>query len=1522
MEEKKTNTRFKKFRKIVFRTFLVLILLLLLLGISLSLPSVQTKIAHYFTEKINKDFGTDIYIDQVEVTLFGSVQLKKVIIKDDHKDTLIYSARINTSILDTKKLLDGKLIFGNIIANNLTLKIKTYKNDKDSNLDKFVAAFDDGKKSSGKFLMTSKKIKLIDSRFIKIDENATIKKEVDFTNLNAIVTNFRIKGPNVTTSIDEMSFQDHRGLFVENLKSKFTYTKKNIRLEELDLKTTSSEFKGDVVLNYNMDNKDFSDFNNKVVFDIKTKAASLATNDIRYFYNELAPHQKFYLSGKIYGTLNDFTVKNLNLLDNNNSHIIGDVHFKNLLAKKGTRATRAKGELSEAKGDFYMKGSFDKVASSYQNLTKLLPNVLGKKLPTSLKKLGQFNLVGDAEITTKTIDADFKLQTKLGSVVSKLAMTNIDNIDNASYSGTIQLDNFDVGAILNRNDIGKTTMIADVEGKGFTLKYLNTTFSSDIKSINYNGYNYKNILADGSFKQPIFKGKVNVNDPNLFLDFEGLLDLSKKENRYDFNAKIDYANLKNLNLVTDSIAIFKGDVVMKVYGNSLNNMKGNVVLTNASYQNKKEQYFFDQLEANSTLDQDNVHKITVNSIDGINGEIEGKFDFNQIYKMVQNSLGSLYTNYKPNLIKKGQYFKFKFTNFDKIIEILNDEVSLANDAVLSGKINADDNDFKLNFTTKNATAFNTVFDKVEIQVDNKNPLYNTYIQMDSIKTKQYKIRDFSLINVTSKDTLNFRTEFRGGDKGNDFYNLNLYHTINAANKNVIGFNKSEMMFKDFLWYLNENNDDKNKIVFDKDFKNFKFDDFVVSHENQSLSLNGEINGTTNKDLKLTFNEVNLNKITPDIAKFKFDGNVNGEVYLKQNNSVYQPTASLVIKDLAVNENELGNMTLNIEGDSNFSRFNINSVIENENLESFKADGNLQIVNEQTLIDLNLNFKKFNLGVLSNLGGDVINNIRGFASGNAQLNGNINDIDYNGRLFVDGAGLMIPYLNVDYEIKANTIVDVTKEKFIIRRTQITDTKFNTEGNLDGFIKHKQFGNWELNLNIDSKRLLALDTKDHEGAAYFGTAFIDGSATIAGPTSELVINVNAKSEKGTDVKIPINDAVAVEENQYIHFTTFNEKYGLGDATKKQSNKYSGLQMNFEFDITKDANIEVILDRDSGHGMKGVGEGGLLFRINTLGDFNMWGDFIVEKGSYNFKYGGLVDKRFDVKKNGSIAWTGDPFNAVLNLEAIYKTSANPAVLIDNASFNKKIPVEVSIDLKGTLNNPEPDFNIFFPNVSSVLKSEIETKLSDRDTRQTQALYLLSTGGFLSSDGLSQSQYTNFAFEKIGVLFSDILNGKNDKFDFTVDYTQADRRQGYETDGRVLATISTKISDRITFNGQVGVPVGGISETAIVGNFELDYRVNEDGTLNLRVFNRENEINYIGQGVGYTQGIGINYEVDFDTFKELLNKIFTKHKIDTVKNTNVINDDSEPLQDGIKFTEPEKKEKKTDENLKHNQEAKPNDE
>ena len=1434
-------------------------LLLLSLGILLSLPVVQTKIAHYFTEKLNKKYGTDIFVDQVEVTIFGGVQIKKVLIKDEKKDTLIYSNRLITNILDAKKLLDGNLIFGNLTADAMTVDVKTYKGDTKTNLDKFIEAFDDGKPTSGNFLMTSDKIILNNCRFRETDYNKKVTLDVDFTKINSVLKEFKIKGPNVYTNIESMSFMDHRGLFIENLTSKFTYTKNNIRLDNLDLKTAESKLKGVVVLSYNRE--DFNDFNNKVIFDIATNRASLSTNDLRHFYNELGKNQKLRLSVKIHGTLNDFTAKQLILKDSRNSEIAGKVNFRNLFAKNG-------------KEDFHMNGNFTKVNSNYSDLVTLLPNLLGKNLPKSLNKLGQFNLKGKTEVTKTHLNTNFVLNTQLGTIESKLVMTNINNIDNASYKGKIIFNKFNIGSFLNRKDLGVASLNIDLEGNGLTENYLETKFSGTVQNLDYNGYNYKNIITDGSFKKLIFKGKVNVNDPNLFLDFDGIIDLSKAKNNCDFHAKIDYANLKNLNFVKDSVSVFKGDLVLRMYGNSIDTMEGDVVISNASYQNKKDIYFFDNLSINSTFESNGEHNVSITSQDEINGKIKGKFEFLQIPKLIQNSLGSLYSNYNPNILKKGQYLNFNFSQFNELIEILNPDISFDSNSLLNGEINGDNNDLVLKLTSKKLDVYNIHCDNFNLEIDNKNPLYNSYIKMDSINTKKYKIRDFSMMNAFSIDTLNVRAEFKGGDKGKDFYNLNLYHTINKNKQNIVGFKKSKLMFKDFLWNINQYENDKNKIIFDNDFKKFSFDDILLSHENQFIQLKGLISSNSNKDLELTFQNVDLNKVTPSLKEFKFDGKLNGRVSLKQNEAIYQPTASLEIKELLINDNALGNLNLDIIGNNEFSKFDIVSKIQNENFKSFTAHGALQVVENETLIDLDLNFKKFNLGILNNIGGEVLSNIRGFASGDAKISGNVNDINYSGKLFIDEAGISIPYLNVDYKIKDQSEVQITQNKFIVERTELFDTKFNTKGNVEGFIKHKQFGDWELDLEIDSDRILALNTSDHEDVAYYGTAYINGSATIKGPTDGLSINVNAESEKGTDIKIPINDASSISDNNYLHFITKGEKYGNNNKAPEFIKNYNGLQMNFEFNITPVASIEVILNKDSKHGMKGKGVGILNMNINTLGKFEMYGDFTVWEGSYNFKYGGIIDKQFTVKKYGYIVWDGNPYQAILNLEAVSKNiTANPAVLIDNASFNKKIPVEVVIGLKGTITNPEPDFNINFPNVSSVIKSEIETKLGDKDIRQTQALYLLSTGGFLSQEGLSQSQVTNSFYEKASALFGDIFNGKDGKMNMEVTYTPADKTALRPTDGRVVATISTQINERITFNGKVGVPTGGVSETAIVGNFEMQYRVNEDGTLNLRIFNKENDINYIGQGIGYTQGAGVSYEVDFDTFKDLIHKIFKKN-------------------------------------------------
>ncbi len=1480
-------TPIKKFRKILIRLFVGFLLLILLLGFTLSLPFVQTKIGSVITEKINNDFGTDITIQKVSVTVFGGVKLKQVLVRDHHKDTLFYITRFKTSISDYKRLYEGDLLFGSAQMDGFLFKLKHYKNESETNLDRFVAAFDDGKPSSGKFLLKADRIDLKNSRFIMLDENKEVVKDVDFLDLNATLLDFKIKGSDVTSLIQNMSFKDFRGLKVNELDADFTYTKKNIILNNLKTKTSNSSLEGAVVLKYKRE--DFSDFNNKVVFDVQLDNAVISTNDIYYFYKELGRNNSFVLSTHLTGTLNNFTAENLKLVDQFNSEIYGQVNFQNLFSKNDQ--------------SFYMEGSFEKVTSNYQDLIRLLPNILGKSLPSSLAKMGQFTITGTTQVSTQSIVADIDMQTSLGGLESNLIISNTQNIDNASYEGMVKLKAFDVGTLINRKDIGLVSLDAKVNGKGFTEQYIDTRIRGALSLLQYNQYNYTGIVVDGNFKKPIFSGKVNVNDPNLFMEFDGVVDVSKNENIYKFTTQIDYANLHALQFMKDSISVFKGKVYSNLIGNSIDNLHGEVLVEQTSYQNVKDIYIFDNFKLVSSFDANRERTITINSPDIVEGKVVGKFDFYDVPDIIENALGSIYTNYKPNKVRKGQYLKFNFSIFNKIVEIFFPSLTLSPNTFVRGNMNSDTNDFKLNFESPEISLNEIKFEKVAAYLDNKNPLFNTYVSVDSLKSKWYKIADFNLINVTQKDSMFIRTEFKGGKKLEDYYNIDAYHTLDENSNSVVGFLKSELNFKDYLWNLNETNNNRNKIIFDKEFKNFNFDALVLTHQNQKVSLNGLLS-KNEKDLSLAFDNVNLGKIIPDIDNVMVEGNLDGQINFKQIFTNYEPYASLDVNDLKINSIALGNLSLDITGTDDLKSFEVSSSLRNKDLESFLIDGLVTFDNQNPNLNLDLKLNNFNIGAFGAIGGEVISNIRGLVSGSANFKGNLSNPEMNGRLFFNNAGLTVPYLNVDYQLQPNAIVDLTERQFLIRNIELTDTKYKSKGTLSGNIRHSNLSDWKLDLEVNSNYLAVLDTKDSDDAYYYGKAFISGNASITGPTNALLIAVNAKSEKGTAIKIPISDVQSVGDKSFIHFVTKEEKYNLGSNSSPGSRNYNGLELVFELDINKNAEIEVILDKETNHNMVGRGVGILSLQINTLGKFNMFGDFMVEQGVYNFKYRGLVSKKFDVKKNGNIVWEGDPMRARLNLEAIYETRANPGILLNNTTVNQKVPVEVAIAINGTITNPEPDFNINFPTISSVLKSEIQTKLDDKDTRNTQALYLLASGSFLSPEGgaVGQNALYNNLFETVSGVFDNIFNDEESKINIGVGYVAADRTPGRETDGNVGVTTSFNLNDRISVNGNLGVPIGGINDAAVVGDVEILYRVNKDGTLNMRVFNRENDINYIGEGIGYTQGLGVSYQVDFDTFKELISKVFKNAKVTEEQSNSDEFPDSDFAPEFIKFTERKK--------------------
>ena len=168
----------------------------------------------------------------------------------------------------------------------------------------------------------------------------------------------------------------------------------------------------------------------------------------------------------------------------------------------------------------------------------------------------------------------------------------------------------------------------------------------------------------------------------------------------------------------------------------------------------------------------------------------------------------------------------------------------------------------------------------------------------------------------------------------------------------------------------------------------------------------------------------------------------------------------------------------------------------------------------------------------------------------------------------------------------------------------------------------------------------------------------------------------------------------------------------------------------------------------------------------------------------------------------------------------------------------------------------------------------MSDPQISQLQAISLLSQGIFISDVSVSIQGITNNLYEKASDIFSNLIGSDEGRLILGVNYLQGDKSEylDLDTEDRLGLTLSTQITDKILINGKIGVPFGGVEETLIVGDVQIDFILNEDGSLKAKVFNKENEFRYIGDELGYTQGVGISYEVDFETFSELLSKILIR--------------------------------------------------
>jgi len=1422
--------------------------------------SFQNKISTSIVGKINDQYQIDLSIKNTSINYDGKIILKNVIVNDHKLENLLSVSEILISYNEFLNILKGLYSFENVFLSGLEFNIKQYPGDKENNLIIFLNKIQ--KKEIIKNIsnvFSSKSIQIRKGEF-RIHDNLN-NKVVLFELENIELINLIIEKSTISTKIKDAIF-NNSDYYIKDFSGTLLLNKQSLLISDISVHYGKSLLKAN--LNFNIRNIDLDKIKSTVLVTGEISESKLNIVDLPQANKFFKNNQEFIIKSDFNGTL-DKLVSNIKLYNQERDFSINSsLSINNLFSKSNNQAVTIDLKRLDLRNNFF---------------NKVLNDSINEKINTYSKNIDSLSVNGKINFSMDEFIFDLTSTSNIGKINSKIEIEILSN-NTWSYTSQINLEETKLGKLLNLKQVNQVTGLLKFDGIFNQKDGFKSSWQSNFERIDFSYINLNDISSNGYIDNKNFKIWIKSNSANF--NFSGNFNFNFN-NPYalNFNFNLNKINLSKLKLASSDKEIYFKGIISSSMSEKFKQNNFNRMLTVKSPKifNIKNEIDFNDFNINY-IKNDLHRKIVIDNSDALKLNFSGDFLYTDIKDLIINSLSNIYPFIKSNRIIRDQYFNFNLELNNNLVTSLFPDLSVSDKSFLKGKINS-----------KNVNSFMEInfpflqFDDFRLEnIDLKtNPLIKEYSSKLSVKKVFYKKNVISDLNLSSSkvnDTLFFILESKKLNNSNGFIRADIFHFVNEKGVSVIKFNPSVLNFKNKNWFI-IGNEDLPMILFNPKLNRYQIENFNFYLEDQKISFTGHYLSLNQMNLTFLLEKVSLEDVIPNNDKLDFKGISNLKFVINRQGGVDQSEGVFKIKNFSINKKSYGDFKFNFLSDSNSYEYIINSTIKEKDKISFKSQGKFSFLGEEVNSEIDFIFNNFDLSFLSKLGKDKIKNITGSITGEASIKESFFDPKINGSLKLNNTSLYIPYTNTTYKFNNNSSILLSDENFEFNNTLFYDSKDLTSGILNGKISHKNFKNWYLDLNIDSQRLLVINKLYDEKSFFYGRSFLEGTINLIGPTKNLIIDVAGSTAKGTSITIPWQDSKGLLDTSFIDFMQkdIQNKINNSNALVFDESLVTGLEMTFNLEVNKNAELEIVVDQASGSTIKGRGSGKILMETNIDGKFNIWGDFISDEGIYNFKNLGLIDKKFKLSPGGTIVWDGNPIDAEMNLEAIYQVpgGANPSILLDNPNFNKKIPTNVSIKLQGNLLKPDnPNFQISFPNTSGTVVSEINYRLSDKQRRQLQAISLLSQGLFISEVSISPQGIANNLYEKASEVFSSLIGDNQGKLNVGLNYLKGDKSSALDikTEDRIGVTLSTQISDNILINGKIGVPIDGVEETLIVGDVQIDFILNEEGSLKAKVFNKENEFKYIGDELGYTQGIGISYEVDFDTFQNLINKIVTNKK------------------------------------------------
>ncbi|RZA03950.1 MAG: translocation/assembly module TamB [Sphingobacteriaceae bacterium] len=1440
---------------------------------------VQTWAAKKAAKYFSKELNTTVSIKSLYIKPFSSVVLEGFFVLDQQKDTLINTPKLSVDIngFSVFSSIKNKTINIDLIQlDNGSFYLKKLKN-RQTNLQFILDHFaskDTVKKAGKPWIVNLKTIGVNNLRFrYKNQLNEKPAKGIDFDDFD--VYNFSVKVNNVDIKnhlfkgdIHQLTLREKSGFYLKNLTAITTIDTNQIVAQNMLIQTPHTILKDYFKMSFrNMD--DFAQLESKVRMEANFKDSRLSSTDIAYFSGDALDKVNFDLGidGQVRGLINNIRTKNLTIKAGKSTYIKGDFNIRGLPDWENT----------------FLELQFDQVATNKKDIDNLMAGFTGDpkaKAPDVVSKFGNINFTGRFTGVQNDFVAYGVFKTKLGRFDPDINL-KINKAGHPSYSGKINTYDFDLGTLIDNKDLGRITVNANVNGSGDDLKSLDTRVTASIKNIDFKNYNYSNVTLNGTFANQKAVAKLKINDKNIKLNLDGSIDLKPELPLYDFTANIDNAELNTIKLLKDTIT-FSAQMRANGSGSTLQNFEGELLLSPIKLISPTKNYVVDSLYLSAKGKGDNRSISLVSDV--MDGSIKGSYDLatlpDYFKTIVKKYIPSLKTDIGPH---KPQHFDFnlKLKNLDPLLAAFMPELQVPDKGTFIGKFNSNNKTATLNGYIKTIKYDGIIFNDLIIDENTTDDYLGLNVSLSRVDlSKDLYVKNINITNFLKQDSLNFNIKLADKDATNqlDLYGLVQFGRDTTARLSLL---PSDVILENQSWKIQDKVD-----IRLLDGKT-KVSGFELSNGEQMVKIDGFISANPEDELKVTFDKfrmATINQLTK-ISGVTLGGLLNGDVLLTGVTKSPGVDANLTIDSLKMNETLVGNVKLGSTLDNAREKVKVKINILNRGLETLNISGAYLLgKGEDEKLDFDVSMNQTEAVIISPFTNGLISNIKGTISNNLKVTGTLKKLLLNGDLTFNNTGLTVDYLKTAYTI--NDRLSVNNSVVNIENMSLKDTQ-GGEGKITGTVDLNNLSNPILDVTLtipQGQKLMALNTNFKDNHTYFGTAYAAANSrfSFTGPIDNMNIDIRATTAAGTVFNIPLNTSSTVSDYDFITYVSHRDTAKV--AAKE--NAFGGVTLNF--DLTADEATVVKITTDYGK-LEGTGTtNGLKLKINSLGDFEMVGDYNIVSGKFEFTSNNLISKNFTVSQGGNIRWTGNPANAEINLKALYEVRTDISNLYlaagsQSPQGKKQVLVQAEMILTKSLIKPDIDFNFNFPTEPNI-KDDLATYLSDINNRNQQALSIIVRRNFAPGTGNSitneafqtaQTAVSEFAFNKLNSLISQ-SNIKNVDLNIRSYNDASASVRLFNERLRINGSLFTNSGSGDFFNLNNNLFNSGFNN--LTKDFEASYLIRPDGDLrarfSYRALNNTTLNTYIGSDgftAQYVNGIGLVYQRDFDTVGEFFRNMFT---------------------------------------------------